>query len=132
MITIGVISDTHGLLREEALSALEGSDLIIHAGDVGAADILQRLELMAPVHVVRGNTDGGALGASLPTTETVELKTPGAEGLSAVLAYVLHDMEELDLDPRAAGVSVVIHGHTHRPDISRQDDVLYFNCRRRP
>ena len=127
MITVGVISDTHGLLREEALAALAGSDLIIHAGDVGDADILRRLGLIAPVHVVRGNTDGGSLGASLPPTEIVELTGPSEAGSAAILVYVLHDLGELDLDPHTAGFSAVIHGHTHRPDIARRDDVLYFN-----
>jgi len=127
MVTIGVISDTHGLLRDEALVALEGSDLIIHAGDVGDPDILARLGQIAPVHAVRGNTDGGTFGASLPSTEAVELVAESEPPESAVLAFVLHDLAELDLDAGAAGFSAVIHGHTHRPDITWQNDVLYFN-----
>ncbi len=126
-MVIAVISDTHGLLRDEALVALQGSDLIIHAGDVGDPDILVRLGQIAPVHAVRGNTDGGTFGASLPSTEVVELVAGSDPPTSAVLAFVLHDLAELDLDAGAAGFSVVIHGHTHRPDITWQDDVLYFN-----
>jgi len=127
MTTIGVISDTHGLLRDEALVALEGSDLIVHAGDVGDPDILVSLAQIAPVHAVRGNTDGGALGASLPSTEVVPLSAGDDPPASSVLGYVLHDLLELDVDPPAAGFKAVIHGHTHRPDITWQDDVLYFN-----
>jgi putative phosphoesterase len=121
MRTIGVISDTHGLLRDEAVDALAGVELIIHAGDVGGAEILERLEQVAPVFAVRGNTDYGALGASLPVTEAVELGSPD------VIAWVLHDIAELDLDPGAAGFAVVVYGHSHRPAAETRDGVLYFN-----
>ena len=122
MITVGVISDTHGLLRPEALAALEGSDLIVHAGDVGGADILQGLEEIAPVWPVRGNTDGGPFGASLPMHEVVEVAPPAGP-----LLYVVHRLEDLDLDPAAAGMAAVIYGHTHRSAIDLREQVLYFN-----
>jgi len=122
MRVIGVISDTHGLLRDEAFEALEGSELIIHAGDVGGQDILTRLAEIAPVHVVRGNTDGGVFGAGLPRTEVVDIGSDGD-----CLAYVIHDISELDIDPSAAGVSIVIYGHSHQPLIEERDGVVYFN-----
>jgi predicted phosphodiesterase len=106
---IGVISDTHGLLREEALQALAGSDLIIHAGDVGKLEILERLSEIAPVRAVYGNTDWGELRGALPGTD------------------VLHIFETLDLDPVAAGFRVVIFGHTHEPLIREHEGVLYLN-----
>lgn len=123
MRSIGVISDTHGLLRQEALDALAGSELILHAGDVGGPEILERLSAIAPVHAVRGNTDGGAWAAALPATEVVEL---GAGGGSP-LAYVLHDIEDLDLDPAAAGIAVVVYGHSHRPSVETRGGVLFLN-----
>ena len=130
MRTIGVISDTHGLLRDEALEALAQSDLIIHAGDVGDPEILERLARIAPVRAVRGNTDGGDLARSLPATDAIDL-TDGAGGVSAdtpgAIAYVLHQLELLDLDPTASGFSVVVYGHTHEPRIHTRDGVLYFN-----
>jgi putative phosphoesterase len=124
--TVGVISDTHGLLREEAVTALRGSDLIIHAGDVGSPEILDRLRAIAPVFAVRGNTDYGAFGASLPRSEVVTL---GQEGHAPepALAFVVHDIEELDVDPAAAGFAVVIYGHSHRPALERRGGVLFFN-----
>lgn len=122
MRVIGVISDTHGLLREEAFDALRGSELIIHAGDVGGEDILTRLSAIAPVYAVRGNTDGGAFGATLPRTEMIDIGSDGD-----CLAYAIHDISELDIDPRAAGVSVVIYGHSHRPLIEEKDGVVFFN-----
>lgn len=123
MRTIGVISDTHGLLREAAVDALQGSDLILHAGDVGGAGILERLGEIAPVFVVRGNTDHDAASAAWPETEVVTL----TGGLPGVLAYMLHDIGALDLDPAAAGFAVVVYGHSHRPAMQRRDGVLYFN-----
>lgn len=120
MIRVGVISDTHGQLRPEAVAALEGSDLIVHAGDVGDGRILERLEEIAPVHAVRGNTDKGPLAASLPLTQVVEV---GGD----VRLYVLHILDELDLDPAAAGMAAVIYGHTHVPKIERRGGVLYLN-----
>lgn len=123
MRTIGVISDTHGLLREEAVDALQGSDMILHAGDVGSADILEVLRGVAPVFVVRGNTDHDEASVAWPETEVVSL----TGGVPGVLAYMLHDIGLLDLDPAAAGFSVVVYGHSHRPAMQRRDGVLYFN-----
>lgn len=117
--SVGVISDTHGLLRPEAIAALEGSDLIIHAGDVGAPEILDRLREIAPTFAVRGNVDHGPWAEKLPSVEVVE-----AGGLHL---YVLHDLESLDLDPRAAGFAAVIHGHSHNPSAERRDGVLFLN-----
>ncbi len=116
---IGVISDTHGLLRPEALKALEGVELIIHAGDIGDLKILRRLERIAPVHAVRGNTDRGDWAASLPRTRVVEV--------GGVHLYVLHELFTLDLDPAAAGLAAVIYGHSHSPHLERQNGVLFLN-----
>lgn len=130
MRVIGVISDTHGLLRDEALAALEGSDLILHAGDVGDLAIVRRLAEIAPVRAVRGNTDEGQTAAALPETDVVDLTSPNG-GVSTEgrgpLAYLLHGHQEIDLDPMAAGFRVVIHGHTHEPSIVHREGVLYFN-----
>lgn len=119
MTVIGVVSDTHGLLRPEAVAALEGCDVILHAGDVGDPAILDRLAGLAPVHAVRGNVDRRPPLSSLPATAWVE-----AGGLTF---HVLHILEELDLDPAAAGVDVVVHGHSHRPAEERRNGVLYLN-----
>jgi putative phosphoesterase len=119
MRTIGVISDTHGLLRPQAVAALEGSALIIHAGDVGDPTILDDLRQIAPVVVVRGNVDRDAWADPLPLGEIVEHE--GAR------LYVLHILEDLDLDPATAGFHAVISGHSHKPKMERQDGVLYFN-----
>ncbi len=116
---IGVISDTHGLLREEALAALAGSALIIHAGDVGDPAILTRLRDIAPTVAVRGNVDTQSWAAVLPATRIVE-----AAGHAI---YVLHDLARLDLDPAAANLAVVISGHTHKPRIEGKEGVLYLN-----
>lgn len=116
---VGVISDTHGLLRPEALDALDGSELILHAGDVGKADILDRLREIAPTIAVRGNVDTAPWAAALPLNDVV-----AAGGL---LLYMLHDVEALDLDPGAAGFAAVISGHSHRPHIERRNGVLYLN-----
>lgn len=117
--TVGLVSDTHGLLRDEALAALEGSEVIVHAGDIGGEEILRGLSRIAPVHAVRGNTDGGAWASRLPHSEVV---SAGDADL-----YVVHDIEDLDLDPAAAGFAAVIYGHSHRPDIARRDGVLFVN-----
>jgi hypothetical protein len=122
--TIGVISDTHGLLRPEALAALHGCDRIIHAGDVGAPDVLDGLRLLAPTVAVRGNVDTDAFGMKLPRSRVVEL-----EGHRI---YVLHILDELRLDelavrPAPEGVSAVIYGHSHQPSIEDRDGVLYLN-----
>ena len=119
MMKVGVISDTHGLLRPEALTAIAGTDLIVHAGDIGAPDILGRLRSLAPVVAIRGNVDRAPWTASLRLTEVVELE--------AVTAYVIHDIAGLDLDPVAAGIQVVIFGHSHRPEARVKDGVLYLN-----
>jgi putative phosphoesterase len=119
MPRIGVISDTHGLVRPEALRALAGADLIVHAGDVGGPEVLEALRAVAPVVAVRGNNDRGRWAAALSDTEVIE-----TDGRSL---YVLHDVKELDLDPRAAGFDAVIAGHSHQPRIDRRDGVLYLN-----
>ncbi len=116
---VGVISDTHGLLRPEALELLRGSDHILHAGDVGEAEILSTLQEIAPVTAIRGNIDRKGLCADLPATEAVEL--------AGVLFYMVHSLADLDLNPVAAGVGVVVSGHSHRPQQSLQDGVLYLN-----
>jgi uncharacterized protein len=116
---IGVISDTHGLLRPQAVTILRGCSLIIHAGDVGHADILAALREIAPVVAVRGNIDRDPSTSQLAATELVEL-----DGRTI---FVLHDLNDLDLDPLTAGFQVVISGHTHRPKTATKDGVLYFN-----
>jgi hypothetical protein len=116
---IGVISDTHGLLRPEAVAALSGSDLIIHAGDIGPPEILEALRRLGPVAAVRGNMDKGQWARDLPATEVVEA--------GEVRLYVLHELFALDLDPRAAGFSAVIYGHSHEPALFRKDGVLFLN-----
>jgi len=118
-VIIGVISDTHGLLRPEAVAALQGSDHIVHAGDVGRPDILQELTAIAPVTTVRGNVDQGSWARKLPLTEVLE-----AGGVSL---YVLHILEQLDLNPEAAGFAAVISGHSHVPKQEVKKGVLYFN-----
>ena len=117
--TLGVISDTHGLVRPEALAALAGVERIVHAGDIGTPDVLTALGRVAPVVAVRGNNDRGAWAAAIPETEIVEVA-----GRSL---YVLHDVHELDLEPRAAGFAAVISGHSHQPRVERRDGVLYLN-----
>jgi putative phosphoesterase len=116
---IGVISDTHGLLRPQALDALRGCDLIVHAGDIGTAEILQRLRDIAPTRAVRGNNDRGAWAQSIPLRDIVEV---GAHSL-----YVLHDLSELDVDPLAEKFAAVISGHSHKPHAEHRDGVLYLN-----
>lgn len=116
---IGVISDTHGLLRPEAIETLAGVDHILHAGDVGGIEILDRLRVIAPVTAIRGNVDGFGPCAALPEIEVVELG-----GLSL---YMLHDLNALDLDPVAAGMAAVIYGHSHQPQMEERKGLLYFN-----
>jgi len=113
---IGLISDTHGLLRPEALAALAGSEVIIHAGDVGAPGILPQLRAIAPVVAVKGNNDKAS---DLPPTAIVES--------GAVRIYVLHDLHELDLDPAAAGFHIVVSGHSHKPSSTERAGILYVN-----
>jgi hypothetical protein len=114
-----VISDTHGLLRPEAVRALRGSDLVLHAGDIGKPEVLEALRAVAPVVAIRGNNDEGSWARALPATEVVEV------GGAAV--YLVHDLAELDLDPAAAGFAAVISGHSHRPSSSVREGVLYLN-----
>jgi putative phosphoesterase len=116
---VGVISDTHGLLRPEAIAALEGSDLIVHAGDIGSPDVLDRLGALAPVRVVRGNVDTQSWALRLPETKVVEA--------GALRLWLLHDISELDFDPVAAGFAAVIFGHSHKPSAETRGGVLYFN-----
>jgi len=117
--TIGVISDTHGLLRPETLAALQGSDNIIHAGDVGDPAILDMLAEIAPVTAVRGNVDHGAWANTIPTTNVLEV--------AKVSIYVLHNLRDLDLKPEAAKFSAVVYGHSHVPEQEEKKGVLYFN-----
>jgi putative phosphoesterase len=117
--TVGVISDTHGLLRPEALAALAGVERIVHAGDIGAPDVLEALSRIAPVTAVRGNNDRDGWAADIPETDVLEI--------GGVSLYVLHDLHELDLDPRAAGFAAVIAGHSHQPRMDERDGVLYLN-----
>jgi putative phosphoesterase len=116
---IGIISDTHGLLRPQAVAALRGCPVIIHAGDVGRPEILDELRRIAPVFAVRGNVDMGPWAMKLPETEIVQVE----DGL----LYVLHDLNALDLDPPTAGFRAVITGHSHQPKIETKTGVLYFN-----
>lgn len=116
---IGVISDTHGLLRPEATNALRGSEHIIHAGDIGDAAIIPALEKISPVTAIRGNIDVEPWTKRFPETEVVEL--------AGVHIYILHDVNALDLNPKAAGFAVVISGHSHQPKQELKDGVLYFN-----
>jgi uncharacterized protein len=118
-ILIGVISDTHGLLRPEAIAALRGSEHIIHAGDVGAAEIVEQLAAIAPVTAIRGNVDKAAWARRLPETEAVEI--------GGISIYVVHDLARLDLKPEAAGFKVVISGHSHVAKQVTRSGVLYFN-----
>jgi hypothetical protein len=116
---VGLISDTHGLLRPEALDFLAGADHIVHGGDIGSPDILDRLAAIAPLTVVRGNNDTAPWARGIPETARVEF---GRVGLHAI-----HDLKALDIDPRAAGVRIVVSGHSHRPACTERDGVLYVN-----
>jgi hypothetical protein len=114
-----LISDTHGLLRKEALEALRGAELILHAGDVGKAEILETLRKLAPVVAVRGNVDTQEWARSLPATAVAEA--------GAIRIYVLHDVKQLDLDPVAAGFQIVVSGHSHQPGKNERNGVWYIN-----
>ena len=116
---IGLISDTHGLLRPEAVAFLRGSDYIVHAGDIGDAAVLVGLGAVAPVTAVRGNNDTGAWAEGIAETEVLKI--------GAVSIYVLHDLAQLELDPLAAGYQVVVSGHSHKPLLERRGGVLYVN-----
>ena len=118
MIRIGLISDTHGLLRPEALDALRGSDFIVHAGDIGE-NVLERLSHLAPVTAVRGNNDRAPWAERIAETETLRF--------GEVTLHALHDLSDLAVDPSAAGIDVVVTGHSHRPKVERRSGVLYVN-----
>ncbi len=118
-IRIGVISDTHGLLRPEAREALRGSDLILHAGDICGFEIVEELREIAPVTAVRGNNDHDPWGSRLPETVTIEV--------GGVRIHMLHDLHRLAIDPAAEGVDVVVAGHSHQPLRERRAGILHFN-----
>lgn len=116
---VGVIADTHGLVRLPALEVLEGSDLILHAGDVGKLEVLDALRAVAPVQAVRGNMDRGPWAQTLPLARIIEL--------GGIRIYLLHDLGQLDLDPAATGFDVVISGHSHHPYTNHEDGVIFIN-----
>jgi putative phosphoesterase len=119
MPRVGLISDTHGLLRPEAVAFLRGSDFIVHAGDIGDPGVLTALEALAPVTAVRGNNDKGPWAKAIAETEALEV--------GKAFIYVIHDLAELDLDPAAAGFQVVVSGHSHKPAVETREGVLYVN-----
>lgn len=116
---VGVISDTHGLLRPEAVEALKGSELIVHAGDIGSLEVIEALRELAPVMAVRGNNDRGIWAEEFPLYDVAEV--------GSTYVYVLHDLNELDLKPEAAGFRVVVSGHSHKPLAEERRGVLYLN-----
>lgn len=116
---IGILSDTHGLLRPEVVSAISDCDMIIHAGDVGDPSILEKLEKIAPVHAVKGNMDQGEWAETLPLTEVVEVHKH--------FVYILHEIVDLDLDPAAGKFEMVIFGHSHKAELKEKKSVLYLN-----
>jgi len=118
-VIVGLISDTHGLLRPQALTALAGCDLILHAGDVGKPEILDQLRTLAPVTAVRGNIDVGAWATQLPLTAALEV--------GPARIYMLHNVQELDLDPAIAGFQIVVSGHSHKPGRTDRAGVMYLN-----
>ncbi len=119
MKKVGIISDTHGLIRPEALNLLKGSDLIVHAGDIGSEKVLTALKKLAPVNAVQGNIDFGNWVAKLPKTEVVEI--------DQILIYVIHNLDELDLSPVDANIDVVVYGHSHKPLIEKREGVFFIN-----
>jgi len=118
-LRVGVISDTHGLLRPEARAFARACDYIIHGGDIGSAAILDELSAMAPLIAVKGNNDRQAWAARLPQTEMIRV--------GGVFIYVIHDLSQLDIEPHAAGAHVVVSGHSHKPSIEMRNGVLYVN-----
>ena len=116
---VGLISDTHGLLRAEAIEGLQGSDFIIHAGDIGDPDILRQLAEIAPVTAVRGNNDNGSWASAIPETNVLQI--------GDIFIYAIHDLAELDIDPVGAGFQVVVAGHSHRPLFEHREGVLFIN-----
>ena len=119
MTRIGAISDTHGLLRPEAVDFLRGCEHIVHGGDIGNANVLAQLAALAPLTAVRGNNDTGKWAEGIPETALVEV--------AGVRIYVIHDLALIDVDPAAMGVQVVVSGHSHRPKVERRGGVLYLN-----
>ena len=118
-IRVGVVSDTHGLVRPQLVEAMQGSDLIVHAGDIGGVDVLEELRAIAPLHAVRGNNDKGPWAEPIPMTEVV--------AVGGLHLYLLHDIADLDLDPEAAEMAAVITGHSHRPQAEMRGSVLFLN-----
>jgi len=118
-LRVGLLSDTHGMLRPEARAFLAGCDYIVHGGDVGGADILDQLTLIAPLTAVRGNNDTQGRVSRLRHTELIRV--------GGIFVYLIHNIDELDIDPAAAGVSVVVSGHSHRPKIEQREGILYVN-----
>jgi hypothetical protein len=116
---VGLISDTHGLMRAEALQALAGSDFIIHAGDIGDQAVIERLGEIAPVTAVRGNNDTDAWAAQIPETNVLDA--------NGIRFFVLHSLKDLDVDPAEAGFRAVVSGHSHRPEIQLREGVLFIN-----
>jgi uncharacterized protein len=119
MARLGIISDTHGLLRPEALAFLQGCEHIVHGGDIGDADILAQLGAIAPVTAVRGNNDRGAWAEAIPETARLDF--------AGISIYAIHDLSQLDIDPASEGVRIVVSGHSHKPDIQERNGVLYVN-----
>ena len=119
MARLGIISDTHGLLRPQAVAFLQGCDRILHGGDIGNAEVLTRLSTIAPVTAIRGNNDKGAWAASIPETEFFEF--------AGIHIYALHDISQFDIDPAAAGIQIVVSGHSHKPLIEQRDGVHFVN-----
>jgi hypothetical protein len=118
-LRVGLLSDTHGLLRPEARAFAGGCDYIIHGGDIGSAAILEQLSAMAPLIAVKGNNDRQSWAARLPQTETIRV--------GGVFIYVIHDLSQLDIEPHAAGVQVIVSGHSHKPLIEQRHGILYIN-----
>ena len=118
-VVVGLISDTHGLMRPQALAALNGCDLIVHAGDIGKPEVIEQLRAVAPVVAVRGNIDKGAWASQLQVTAVVEARSASI--------YVLHDVEQLDLDPASAHFNMVVSGHSHKPGRTERSGVMYIN-----
>jgi putative phosphoesterase len=116
---LGIISDTHGLLRPEVAAFLQGCDRIVHGGDIGTTEVLTRLSTIAPVTAVRGNNDKGAWAEAIPETELFEF--------SGIHVYAIHDLSFLNIDPSAAGIQVVVSGHSHKPLIQQRDGIVFIN-----
>jgi putative phosphoesterase len=116
---LGIISDTHGLLRPQAAAFLQGCDRIVHAGDIGSAEVLTRLQALAPVTAVRGNNDKDAWAEAIPETETFEF--------NGIFVYVIHDLSLLNMDASTAGIQVVVSGHSHKPLIEKRGGILFIN-----